>query len=364
MPGVTVLLQHISGWEYPLPEITNFQHSPESSEVRFELSCTFNPEGPPAGLSDFLLEETLRSGATRVAVDPNNKLFADIHKLEAKRRILEIGADDRAIAEVQALIKRIADEFGVEIYMDCIGGDAHSMDLLPSGLAPALTTFHQGLYVLALGIRHQLHISLDLDAFLAATNQVRRQVKNKGLRLDLAFLESVLQRYEPVSLPHVKFRSSADQKTATEIRELLQDALLDDPTYLRFSVFGHELGLLRHIRRAMTGLARSAKILLEHPLFRCIFDPTLKAVKIPLHGIGLTAGLPTATELQGLLRSEFLPPIVEPVRVPMTVEDAINIRLDDEALRHGLPSGAVRLGADRRSTGRGKGRPKRRGRRV
>ena len=110
----------------------------------------------------------------------------------------------------------------------------------------------------------------------------------------------------------------------TATRELLQDALLEDPTYLQFSVFVHELGLLRHIRQAMAKMARSAKRLLEDQRFKAIFDPTMKTMRLPLKGINLA--LPTATELGGVFRTEFLPPIVEPV-----------------ALWHGLPSGRVRF---------------------
>ena len=80
------------------------------------------------------------------------------------------------------------------------------------------------------------------------------------------------------------------------IKEMLQNALLADPTYLQFSILGHQLGLLRHVRRAMAGMNRAAGCLIEHPAFQCLFGPTMKSLQLPLKTTGVKLRVPSAED--------------------------------------------------------------------
>jgi hypothetical protein len=356
-----ILLPQMSPFPFGYPEVglQVLEHEPEPKEKlrasrlragtktkskTLKLTFAFCPEREREEVLKILLEAAIvANGATRIAVDRAHSLCSAVDALdpEYKRRwLLDIKQDPAAMPELQALMRPIAKEFKVEFSDGGFGAHKRVFDALPEDLRTSFMILYGSVYRFFLGMKYKLQIDIPLEATQKALECVLRYSTNLRTRENLHVLQAILNAYEPHGIESLRFNPTASEEQIMRLRELIQDRrLLEDETYMRFSIWGYSLGVPRQVRRALAEIGRWSKRLLRHPRFGQIYEPAAQVIRVPAKAIGVE--LPSTKALSTLPGQEYLPPIVQfKARLP-SFEDWIKQQLKQQALKQGLPASVV-----------------------
>jgi hypothetical protein len=158
---------------------------------------------------------------------------------------------------------------------------------------------YPALFRLVLGMKHGVHVELELMRIRGLIAFIQARVRSSDARLSLAALRGIIDSYQPQELESVQLRSSAERRHVNLFEELMTE-----PDYMNLSSESYALGVPDRTRAAALRFGRAARRLLKTARVRKVLEYAGRLIETAFN-----IPEPASELIDRLAGQKYLPPV-------------------------------------------------------